>query len=70
MRELDRAFNYILDEEYPRRGADFQGTFEAFCDEQDPDILAMLSGRMPVPDAYLELVALMRQCGAKLPGSN
>ena len=68
MRELDRAFLYVLGEVYPQRDAAFRATFEAFTAEQDPDILAWLAGRAPTPPEYAELVSLMRECGA-YPGA-
>ncbi len=70
MRELDRAFVYVLNEVYPQRDAAFQATFARFTEEQDPDILAMLSGRMPVPGDYAELVEVMRNCGAFASNAN
>lgn len=70
MRELDRAFVYVLNEVYPARNAAFRATFAKFTEEQDPDILAMLSGRMPVPDEFAELVTIMRNCGAFAPNAN
>ncbi len=70
MRELDRAFVYVLNEVYPQRDAAFQAIFARFTEEQDPDILAMLSGRMPVPEDYVELVDVMRNCGAFASNAN
>ncbi len=70
MRELDRAFVYVLNEVYPQRDAEFQAVFARFTEEQDPDILAMLSGRMEVPAPYQELVEIMRNCGAFASNAN
>lgn len=70
MRELDRAFVYVLNEVYPAREPAFQETFSRFTEEQDPDILAMLSGRMSVPEEFAELVEIMRNCGAYAPNAN
>lgn len=70
MRELDRAFVYVLNDVYAQRDAAFQETFARFTEEQDPDILAMLSGRIPVPEEYSELVDIMRNCGAFAPNAN
>lgn len=70
MRELDRAFVYVLNEVYPKRDQGFQDIFARFTEEQDPDILAMLSGRMAVPEPYAELVEIMRNCGAFAPNAN
>ncbi len=70
MRELDRAFVYVLNEVYPDREPAFQEVFANFTEEQDPDILAMLSGRIPVPERYVELVDIMRNCGAFASNAN
>lgn len=70
MRELDRAFLYLLQEVYPGSEAGFQRRFEQFTEEQDPDIVAMLAGRQPVPEVYADIVELMRNCGAFAPVSN
>ncbi len=70
MRELDRAFVYVLNEVYPKRETAFQEVFARFTEEQDPDILAMLNGRLEVPEVYKELIDIMRNCGAFASNAN
>lgn len=70
MRELDRAFVYVLNEVYPKREAAFQEIFARFTEEQDPDILAMLNGRLEVPEVYRGLIDIMRNCGAFASNAN
>jgi len=53
MRELDVVLLRYLEHTYPGASAEEQAAFRRCLDLQDPEILALLTGREPCPDASL-----------------
>ncbi|UCG72123.1 MAG: succinate dehydrogenase assembly factor 2 [Chromatiales bacterium] len=57
MRELDVLLMAYMDNEYPTASPALQRAFEQLLTMQDPDIQALLAGRLPAENAALhELV--------------
>ena len=54
MRELDVLLMGYLDQEYPEAAPELQQAFERLLTMQDPDIQALLAGRLRVEDPALD----------------
>ncbi len=54
MRELDVLLMRYMDREYPDADPEQQEAFETLLNLQDPEILALLTGRVVAEDARLQ----------------
>lgn len=54
MRELDVLLMGYMDNEYTAAGQSMKRAFEQLLTMQDPDIQALLAGRLPAEDAALD----------------
>ena len=56
MRELDVLLMRYMDREYPDADPEHQAAFETLLSLQDPEILALLTGRVAAEDVHLQNV--------------
>jgi antitoxin CptB len=57
--ELDLRLVPFASERYPRLTAEARQAYRALLEEDDPDVLAWLTGREAAPPALAEIVALV-----------
>lgn len=63
MRELDKLMEGWYLQHYAQAGDDDQAAFRDLLEEPDPDILAWLTRRQPIPPRYVEIFDVMRTLG-------
>lgn len=61
MKELDVLFQHYLDAHYPSANPEEIHHFDELLDMQDPLLFAMILDMEPVPEAYANLIAKLRQ---------